>query len=948
MAVDIKYKGDIVATAESGQTATLKCGGYKMGGDVEVTAYGGDINAQTVYVTVTYNTEGGEHTVSKTPAELTEAYKLGQTIIATFKTSEGVTVGASVMSPRGDTMLIAEVRDTTHLYRAIVVCPTPSVPDSGGIAISRVDIPGGSAEGAVLYIPQDLTEEQKAQARENIGVGKPEKSVTDYGAKGDGVTDDTEAFNAALKDAAGKCLHVPAGKYLITSTLYIHDGTTLYGDGYGSQIQTKVADGFVFNGVSSSGAVSTMVKTVIMYGLYFTNKLQQDSVTKLQPGNFIDRFRGSTMRDCRVTHYYQVFRIVETLCTLAHNRFSYVYHCFCVSTTDSLIDGNYINASVYGNPHGSRCFESSCNSLTFSNNFVDYFRDFLITKNTTASKFVGNTFSRMVSVFHDTLQGFTVTGNTFNFITYVASDWKALTAEQREQLANETWSVIKFDNEFIKTAHHMRNVTFANNVSIKPVDNYIYIADKSVVYPANCDFRDNTFTTDHVTPSGVKAHFINYPRLDRYNLMKNVYFDFWDMKEYAELPNPVTRSPKSQPIVAFPYMRAVYKNNIYINIHDSWQKETHIGGRFTATGEVLDLTDTTTDKLQGLVLYGKSTQDGAPTLETPVPIVSSGDDGAVDVVITEKNLSGGQAWRDILVNDMSGVYDEEAGTVTTRPSEMSGVKLFGNFAPKTQYTIILSGYNTTDSQRTSNLVLKYKDGSIAYLSFPNYGPTKGTKAIVSKVGGSIDGIYGSNGGGKTVLFPYECGIFKGEITLEDFKAYTAQTMSISTPNGLRGIPVTSGGNYTDADGQQWICDEIDLSSGVMVQNVGKIENYAGETIHGAWMSSTGELSEGATVLYDLYALPEVEEGEEVEEVEPIETPLPEEAIAAYAELHTYRRDTNIYSNDKAGITVDYLVAGHDGVDWSLEDIALGVHSDGKLYIFIDGKPVGNGVALGQQ
>jgi hypothetical protein len=104
------------------------------------------------------------------------------------------------------------------------------------------------------------------------------------------------------------------------------------------------------------------------------------------------------------------------------------------------------------------------------------------------------------------------------------------------------------------------------------------------------------------------------------------------------------------------------------------------------------------------------------------------------------------------------------------------------------------------------------------------------------------------------------------------------------------------------------------------------------------------------VLYDLYALPEVEEGEEVEEVEEveeIEIPLPEDVVAEYEKLHTYAKYTNIYSYDKAGITVDYLVAGHDGVDWSLEDISLGVHSDGLLYICIDGKPVGNGVAIGQ-
>lgn len=36
---------------------------------------------------------------------------------------------------------------------------------------------------------------------------------------------------------------------------------------------------------------------------------------------------------------------------------------------------------------------------------------------------------------------------------------------------------------------------------------------------------------------------------------------------------------------------------------------------------------------------------------------------------------------------------------------------------------------------------------------------------------------------------------------------------------LPGIPVTSGGNYTDSDGQQWICDEVDFERGVYVQRV---------------------------------------------------------------------------------------------------------------------------------
>lgn len=49
----------------------------------------------------------------------------------------------------------------------------------------------------------------------------------------------------------------------------------------------------------------------------------------------------------------------------------------------------------------------------------------------------------------------------------------------------------------------------------------------------------------------------------------------------------------------------------------------------------------------------------------------------------------------------------------------------------------------------------------------------------------------------------------------------AQTLIIPTPNGLPGIPVSSDGNYTDADGQQWVCDEVDFKKGVYVQRIGK-------------------------------------------------------------------------------------------------------------------------------
>lgn len=104
-----------------------------------------------------------------------------------------------------------------------------------------------------------------------------------------------------------------------------------------------------------------------------------------------------------------------------------------------------------------------------------------------------------------------------------------------------------------------------------------------------------------------------------------------------------------------------------------------------------------------------------------------------------------------------------------------------------------------------------------------------------------------------------------------------QSVSFSTPNGLPGIPVTSGGNYTDENGQQWICDEVDFGRGVYVQRVDK----------GAF-DATKALTEQSVIL-----------------ATPIETPLTAAEIAAYKSLRTYRGTTIVEAEDKAGIFVKY-------------------------------------------
>ena len=67
-------------------------------------------------------------------------------------------------------------------------------------------------------------------------------SVKTFGAKGDGVTDDSAAFNTALKNLNGRILFVPKGTYIIKETILIPSNTAIAGDGETSIL--KACNGF--------------------------------------------------------------------------------------------------------------------------------------------------------------------------------------------------------------------------------------------------------------------------------------------------------------------------------------------------------------------------------------------------------------------------------------------------------------------------------------------------------------------------------------------------------------------------------------------------------------------------------------------------------------------------------------------------------------------------------
>lgn len=78
-------------------------------------------------------------------------------------------------------------------------------------------------------------------------------NVKNYGARGNGVVDDTAAIQAAIDDCAvGNTLHIPMGTYLISSTLNLNKGLILAGAGRGHEGATTVGSSFKWVGASGT------------------------------------------------------------------------------------------------------------------------------------------------------------------------------------------------------------------------------------------------------------------------------------------------------------------------------------------------------------------------------------------------------------------------------------------------------------------------------------------------------------------------------------------------------------------------------------------------------------------------------------------------------------------------------------------------------------------------
>ena len=332
------------------------------------------------------------------------------------------------------------------------------------------------------------------------------------------------------------------------------------------------------------------------------------------------------------------------------------------------------------------------------------------------------------------------------------------------------------------------------------------------------------------------------------------------------------------------------------------------------SGKVISASDSALLPLQCFKLFGRTTQNGTPTPDAPVPLENVGDNGSVAVSVTGKNLFGGDALADKVVEVFRGVKDTTAKTIKYLASNSNAeIAIFNQFKPNTRYTIIWTS-NENSTGATANLKVEYTDGTSETLRYAESAGVKRQIVFVTSATKTANKLRSVNNSGTAYLLYEESGIFEGVLTADDFEAYTAQTLTVRKPVDLPvflpGIPVTSGGNYTDEIGQQWFCDEADFASGKYVQRVGKIDSYVSEDISSAYISTTGELSAGATVLY---ALPD-----------PIEHDLTAEELAQYTALHANYPNTAIFNDGGADMEVKYVADTKQYIDSKFAELASAI------------------------
>lgn len=213
--------------------------------------------------------------------------------------------------------------------------------------------------------------------------------------------------------------------------------------------------------------------------------------------------------------------------------------------------------------------------------------------------------------------------------------------------------------------------------------------------------------------------------------------------------------------------------------------------------DVIRTHDSSDDRVRGLKIFGKTTQAADPTPDSPQDLVNIAVNNPVNVCVYGKNLL-----------PVSSV------TVDNHQSFM-----LPNPLPVGKYTFRAHIVSNDTDRDLSTVVFMNGNDNVAYIPLKRGDATFTFNAPIPIDKVDFCAAYNySEGTGDTATWTniqLECGE-----NVTEYEPYReAQSIAITIEGGLPGIPVTTGGNYTDANGQQWVCDEVDFEKGVYIQRV---------------------------------------------------------------------------------------------------------------------------------
>lgn len=333
----------------------------------------------------------------------------------------------------------------------------------------------------------------------------------------------------------------------------------------------------------------------------------------------------------------------------------------------------------------------------------------------------------------------------------------------------------------------------------------------------------------------------------------------------------------------------------------------------------------------------------SPSPEYPQEIKSAGQSGEIGVTVTGTNLlpfEVGQKGNgfEVFADGVQVDVDRETDIYAVGQNNGNVESGYDEFALMTAGKY----YIYSGTQDVYLYVVVWRKGKNVILGY-----SVGTNAAQIEI---MDGD-------KFRIFLRTAAAFKGKVkamitrtpmnatSYEPYKP--VQKLIVPTPNGLPGIPVSSGGNYTDEKGQQWVADEIDLAKGERVQWIGNkvlqesdlkkdtpdsifVTLYNIKTVSNAnpicshlkyvpyQTADKKQILCISRVLEDIriylnsadfQVYKDFVNNNEVFLIwalkTPIRTPLPPETIAAYKALRTYSPTTTVINDAGAGMSVGY-------------------------------------------